>query len=88
MKDAFVANGTFERKFKFACEIDSQNSLSVDEQNISPPPQNQTASVKTVNVDKLCKSNVEKKLKLLVGLTHSRKHRTRPSSEQDTGYVY
>lgn len=63
MKDAFVvANGTFERKFKFACEIDSQNSLSVDEQNVSPPPQNQTTSV---NVEKLCKSNVEK-LKLLV----------------------
>jgi len=63
VKDAFVvANGTFERKFKFACEIDSQNSLSVDEQNVSPPPQNQTTNV---NVEKLCKSNVEK-LKLLV----------------------
>jgi len=29
VKDAFVAHGTFERKFKFACEIVSQNSLSM-----------------------------------------------------------
>ena len=54
VKDAFVAHGTFEQKFKFACEIVSQNSISMDEQRISPPPhQNQT-----VNVEKNCKKQM------------------------------